>query len=424
MKALLISLFLVMSLSLSPSLDAQTLRTDTMKVNIPFRRGVSALDMDFNGTQATLERFLRILDSLERDSSLVLRSLDIVTEASPEGTLRGNERLSRERGQSIRDFLSQNTHLSPSQIVVDSRGENWEGLLESLSDCSEPWGEQARGIVSDFLATGNREQSDSCKLELMVLQDGEAWQWMDSNIFPSLRSAGGSINVVTIPKRDTVVIYHEDVVIHKDTVFIEKVSEPAYEEPLAVKAPQQKVPVLAFRSNLLVPAMNIGIEVPVSNRVSIGADWYYPWAFRQWMNGWFPSQQNCLQALAGSLEVRWWMGGEHHPDGGNPLHRLCGHSIGAIVSGGYYDMEYDWRGEQGEFLAVGVDYMYALPLGKGGVHLEFDLGAGYAVNLYRDYDVRYEGGHLIGGKPKAIRHLPVPLRARVCLVVPIMKKVQ
>ncbi|MBQ0024709.1 MAG: DUF3575 domain-containing protein [Bacteroidales bacterium] len=422
-----IALLLTLSLSLCWTVQAQTMRTDTIKVTIPFRKGVSSLDMDYNGTASILDGFLSSLYFLGKDSTSVLRSINIVTAASPEGSRDRNIILSQDRGQSIREFLSEKTSLNPAQIVVDSRGENWEGLLEKIDHCSEPWREEVAGIIRDYLSVGSEELSDVCKKELMAVDGGRAWQWMDDKVFPDLRSAGGVIQVVTIPvreKRDTVVVFHEEVVVKKDTVFIEKEAETNLDTLPVRKAPQERIPVLAFRSNLLLPAMNVGVEVPLSNRMSIGADWYYPWALRQWMNGWFPSQQNCVQALAGSLELRWWLGQAHSAADGDPLFRLCGHSIGAVVTGGYYDMEYDWKGEQGEFLALGVDYMYALPLGKGGVHFEFNLGAGYAVNLYRNYDVRYEGGHLIGSRPKDMRHLPVPLRARISLVVPIMKKVQ
>ena len=41
-------------------------------------------------------------------------------------------------------------------------------------------------------------------------------------------------------------------------------------------------PVIALRSNLLLPLMNVGVQVPLGNRFSIGADWYYPFIRREW----------------------------------------------------------------------------------------------------------------------------------------------
>lgn len=181
------------------------------------------------------------------------------------------------------------------------------------------------------------------------------------------------------------------------------------------------VPVVALRTNLLLPLMNIGVEVPLSNRFSLGAGWTYPWLFRNWVDAILPSRQFCAQALAGSLECRWWLGKEHG-EFADPSNRLCGHSIGAVLSGGYYDFEYDGNGEQGEFAALGIDYLYALPVGRGGVHFEFNIGIGIALNRNRSYTVPYEGGFLIADGGVGLRICPVPVRAGVSLCIPITKQ--
>lgn len=413
------------------SIFAQGLRTDTLRVEIPFRRGVPTLDMGYNGTQEVLYGFLSSIDRLNRDTSIIIHSLNILSAASPEGAVANNLLLSHQRAQSIMAFLSEHTTLSPSQIKVNSRGENWEGLFEALSCCDQPWREDALEIISGsgVLESDSFEVSTRCKRDLQSLCDGEAWEWMDENVFPELRSAGGRILVVlspTAPSVDTVTVFRENTVVLRDTVYVELPQGPdlqVNEEPLTEeKKAWDRIPVVALRSNLLVPLMNVGIEIPLSNRFSLGADWYYPWAYRQWMNRAFPAQQHCAQALALSLEGRWWLGSAHSVDCGDPHLRLCGHSLALVAMAGYYDVGLDWKGEQGEFLAVGVDYLFGLPLGRGGVHLEFNLGLGYCVNRYRDYNVRYEGGHLIGDGPQSLRHLTVPLRAGVNLAVPIGKR--
>lgn len=180
-------------------------------------------------------------------------------------------------------------------------------------------------------------------------------------------------------------------------------------------------PVVAIRTNLLLPLMNLGVEVPVSNRFSLGAGWSYPWLMRSSLDAVLPPRQFCAQTLAGSLEGRWWLGGEHTEEA-DTRGRLRGHSIGAVLSGGYYDWEYDGRGQQGEFAAIGVDYLYSLPLGHGGIHLEFNAGIGIALDWNRSYTVPYEGGFLIADSDKKMQVRPVPIRVAVCLCVPIMKK--
>lgn len=164
----------------------------------------------------------------------------------------------------------------------------------------------------------------------------------------------------------------------------------------------------AFRSNLLVPLMNVGIEVPVSERVSLEADFYSPWVMRRWIDKIMPVHKYCFQFVGGDVGCRFWT---HY--------RLCGHSVGVVASGGIYDFERDWKGQQGEFVFIGLDYLYGLPLGKGGVHIEFNLGAGYGIDWYQNYKVRYEGGKLIddGGRRKC--HRLVPIRLAVSIAIPV-----
>lgn len=430
----LYSILLASLLAVCTSLEAQTVRTDTLSIEFAFRQGVSVLERDFGENSRVMDGFLSALNYLNSDPSVIIQSVNISTCASPEGDKVNNDRLSRERAHNILNFLNSNTTLSPAQLKVSTRGENWEGLVRILFDCHEAWRDEALAVISSsgVLASDSDEASFRCKQRLKELEEGTVWRWMEEYAFAPLRNAGGSVMLISAPKelpstRDTLVIYHEDVIVHRDSVWH---CIPGSEGTAFVKKAQHsfrrdslfRVPVVALRSNLLCPLMNIGVEVPLSNRFSIGADWYYPWAMRPWMNSVFSAQKYCMQGLAASIEVRWWLGDKHSASSGDPRYRLRGHSIGVVATGGYYDGEYDWKGEQGEFIALGVDYMYALPLGKGGVHFEFDLGAGFALNSYRRYNVRYEGGHLIGDGPRATRYSPVPLRARISLVIPIKKE--
>lgn len=166
-----------------------------------------------------------------------------------------------------------------------------------------------------------------------------------------------------------------------------------------------RTPVIAFRSNLLVPLMNVGVEVPISDRISLEADFYSPWALREWVDGKLPARQCCFQFVSGTVGCRF--------------RNL---SIGIVASGGIYDFERNWKGQQGEFAFLGVDYLYGLPSGKGGVLFEFNVGLGCGINRFNNYEVKYEGGRLINDGGRHIRFIPVPIRLGVSVAVPVFKK--
>lgn len=420
-------LSIILSLLLSPGMSAQ--RRDTLSFHLSFPQGVSSLEREMDGNGVIMDELLSALNILNENPQYHIHSVNISTAASPEGTKPYNDRLSKARARTILNYLMDGTTLSPSQIKVVSRGENWEGLTKIIRDCREPWKNEALYILSEsgVLRPHSSSVSSRCKQQLQEIEHGRAWEWMEHNAFVDLRSASGSVLIIGSTTsdgpthRDTLVIRHEDVIVHRDTVYSEILSRPLKTRKNAGFKKEQyfHTPVMALRSNLILPLMNIGVEVPLSNRFSLGADWYYPWAMRRWTNSVLPPQMYCAQMLSWSIEGRWWLGSVHSKDA-SKKYRLRGHSIALLGIGGYYDAEYEGSGQQGEFYGLGADYMYSLPLGKGGVHMELSLGVGCLWNPYRNYKVRTEGGYLTAdGNQSLSRLMPAPVRIGISLSIPI-----
>ncbi|MBQ7342339.1 MAG: DUF3575 domain-containing protein [Alistipes sp.] len=171
--------------------------------------------------------------------------------------------------------------------------------------------------------------------------------------------------------------------------------------------------VLAARTNLLVPALNIGLEVPIGTNWSVGAEYYYPWIWPS------PENRNCFELLAWNIEGRYWFGRER-----TIADRLQGHAIGLYAGGGYYDVQHNFKGHQGEFADVGIDYTYALPVAKGKLHMEFSLGVGYIYSVARPYAVAEKGGDLLWRKQLQHIHYFGPTRLNIALTVPIFKRIK
>ena len=166
--------------------------------------------------------------------------------------------------------------------------------------------------------------------------------------------------------------------------------------------------VAAVRSNLLVPALNVGVEVPIGNQWSVGAEYYYPWIWPAKDN------RNCFELLAWNIEGRYWFGRER-----TTSQRLQGHAVGIYGGAGYFDVERNFAGNQGEFANVGVDYTYALSTAKGRLHFEFSLGVGYLYAKARPYYVPVPGGELLWNKEIRQIHYFGPTRLNVSIAVPI-----
>ena len=394
--------------------SGQGIAVDTLGFSVYFRQGYSEVDLDFGDNRSNLQNFARMISYLQEDPLANVKSVYIEASASPEGASDYNQRLSERRSANIRSWLLENTLLYESQIRTASIGVDWDGLAALLSSTDWEYRDTVLSVIENtpVWVLSDGQVTDSRKKRLMDMDGGKPWNWMLDSIFPVLRQGGAAVKCYVVRVPDPVV-YHDTIEISRvDTVFLGEPVQPR----VALE------PIFAVRTNLLLPLMNIGVEVPIGNRWSVGADWYYTWAWRQWFKG--LEMTNCLQMLAGGIDARYWFGDRHTPERYNRQNRLWGHSVGAYVYGGYYDFEYDYKGHQGEFCNIGVDYMYSARIGKrNGLRMELSLGIGYIHSKAREYNVYTAGGNAFRtGIIKNVNWIG-PSKATISLVVPINRKV-
>ncbi len=427
-------------------LTESTISSDTVDLRVSYRRGQSELELDYNDNRRQLDRFVVSVNLLRKDSLTRLRSMHIIGAASPEGSYLHNNRLALRRAESIGTYLRTRMGLDESVIKISSIGINWDGLIKAV-EANEvmPYRAEVLDILRNVPETTieNGTLVTTRKNRLVSLRNGAVWSYMYNRIFPALRSS--DIRVVcdiehiipaesvaapeatqTPPPAVAEPEQPAEVPAETPAVAEQPATEPATEpSTVVVEQPAAAVPdllrkkVLAFRTNLLVPFLNIGMEVPIGNRWSMGLDYYYPWLWRK------ADHKNCFQLLFWELEGRYWFGKKHTKGWENWQNRLTGHSVGAYVAAGYYDIGHNWTGHQGNCYSVGVDYLYGLPVAKGKLHMEFSFGVGWVHSKAQAYRVREEGGKLLR-KPHVINVINYfgPTRATIAFVVPINRVVK
>lgn len=403
------------------SLFAQQHHCDTLELKIFFKRDVSAIDLSYRDNAQKFEEFQVSLNNLLADSSAVVRYMEIRTSASPEGSTGHNQNLSEARAESIDRYLTEELGMDPHLFRYEAVGEDWEGLAEILKNINTPprWLSEALDIIENtpqWVVKGGKIV-DSRKNRLKRLEGGQPWKWMDEHIFPELRAGGGSVRCViqrpvreVISQTDTVYVPYTVTQTQTDTVFVASETAPRKTGP---DRTGRKF-LFAARTNVFaVPLANVGIEIPLSRNWSIGADYYYPWIWRDDIH------KTCNELLALDIEARYWFNNRKHPENS----RLLGHSIGVYAAAGYYDFERNWFGHQGEFLNAGIDYLFACPIFRGRMHLEFELGLGYIYSEAQPYDCFKAGDKCY--RRKGVReyiHWVGPTRAQFSLVIPFWSK--
>lgn len=333
-------------------------------------------------------------------------SIKIYAWASPEGAYHHNVWLSKERAKTAKRFLLGH---SPDSAKLDSRkihisplAENWPGLIEIVE---KKYFRHDREKVLKILYTKGIGD-ETRKWRLQQLDNGLTWKYLRIRYMPQLRSATWICVWAEVPDP-----LPEVTLMQTSAVTAEK---PLPEKPLVEEEPLpvEKVPFAAFRSNLLVPGLNFGLEAPLGNNWSISADYYFPWFWPEKTN------KDCFEFLGFSLEGRYWFGKDRKPQD-----RLKGHSVGVYTAGGYYDFERNYEGLQGEFISTGFDYTYAVGLGrKKSVNLEFTLALGYIRSWNKTYTVPGPGESLYPDDGIMMFDYFGPTKAAVSIVVPLKER--
>lgn len=137
-----------------------------------------------------------------------------------------------------------------------------------------------------------------------------------------------------------------------------------------------RCPLVALKSNLLHDAAitpDIGVELSISRRVSVGIEGVYAW--------WSDSKRNrCWRIRGGWLDVSYWPGKE-------PLRqRLTGHHIGVYASMHDYDFEFGHKGWQARrpTVGAGLTYGYSFRI-NGRLSVDLHLRAGYSGGHITEY---------------------------------------
>ena len=111
-----------------PSMARESIPRDTVGVKVYFRQNHASLDSLFRDNGSRLDSFSRRLSSFRGDTALQIRSVRVVSGASPEGSSEINRSLSERRSAAIRSYLEKRGSLEGYAFDVESRGVNWEEL--------------------------------------------------------------------------------------------------------------------------------------------------------------------------------------------------------------------------------------------------------------------------------------------------------
>ena len=350
--------------------------SDTLQVY--FRQDKILLEQQFRDNGGRLEEFSRRFKRLLNNPGSKVRSILIVSGASPEGTSTRNRYLSDHRAKVVYDYL-QNKHLIDSaHIEIESRGVDWKGLEMRVRESHLPYKDEVLEILAlPVWIVRNGRVVDSRKARLMNYRDGKVWRELYDLYFADLRGTRVMI-VYNILKPAPVSPVESQTVEFPKRMPSVPVLEPVRVEP----AKQRKPFYLAVETNLLYDAAvipNIGVEAGIYKGLTVGGNYQNIWL----RNGSYTRWYRFEGFEAG---INWYINKEKRP--------FKGHHIGVYGQLVTWDFTIGGRGYLAERWAYGggISYGYILPL-AGRFNLDFEIGAGYLGGRMHEYIP--EDGHRV-----------------------------
>lgn len=381
--------------------------------HIYYRHDKVAIDPDYLGNRAQLQKIQNYLANSPKIDSITIYSW-----ASPEGGLPHNRWLSVERGKTAKQFilaLDSEGRLDPSKIKLSPLVENWTGLKQKVeNDYFEADREKVLRIISD-----NSVGEETRKWRLQRLNDGKTWDYLVKNYMRELRSATWiCVWAKAIEPVDILEGPADSLLAPQPTITV-----PEYYSP--------RVPYrtgAAVKSNLLYDAftaVNLGVEVPLGEDLSLNAHLLFPW----WTAGPYGNKY-AMQILALEGQMRWWFAQRqknwYDADVVSGEYRqrdaLTGHFIGIGAGTGKFDIQWgrDFGCYQCYFKEIGLSYGYSFPITRHW-NMEFELTLGYMGIDYQHYIPTPDWEVLLRDNNKAgTLHYWGPTRLQIALVYPIL----
>ncbi len=428
-------------------------RADSVKVY--FHIGRSNFDPTLEDNASAMNHFIEKVR--EAASSKNLDHIVIRAYASPDGTVRFNNRLSQKRCATITDLILEKTGVNPDIIESFSEGIAWAELRDLVeADTLVPSREKILDILDNtpfyvFDSKGNIVSGR--KKQLMDLRGGRPWKWMVANIFPELRNSvavsiyltddataeepttnedavADEANATPGSLLGDVISLTSDTLVFSDGSDISVISEnlsdnsgdsevgtgnsDAHSDASGVNIDMNGVSaqgdtgtllgskeppyyLFALKTNMLYYPLllpNLELEWLINDHWSVAVEGNVAW----W--GSYKKEKSYRLAIIDAEARRWFKVR-------SPWHGLY---AGAIVGGGWYDLDKGpgHKGYYGEGAMAGLAVGYMWPLGRH-FSLDAEFGAGYVYTRVKEY--LPINGHHVYMKSKKINYFgPIKLK--------------
>lgn len=155
--------------------------------SIRYQINLATLSSTLGGNPRELDGLNAFVGNLMRDTLMNVRSVEITGYSSPDGPLKFNEVLARNRARDFKNFVDKKYGFSKKyDVTLNSVAEDWVMCRALVAQSSVPDKQAVLGILD------GKQSSDAKELALKKMP--AAWEYMIKNILPPLRRVELTIN--------------------------------------------------------------------------------------------------------------------------------------------------------------------------------------------------------------------------------------
>ena len=166
---------------IQPAVEVVKERSEQYEAHLDFPVNKAVILPEFMNNHKELTNIQTMFDKIQNDKNLTVTGISIEGFASPEGPLKLNEKLSQNRAEALKKYLTTNEKIPANLYKVSFGGENWDGLVKALETSSMKDKETFISIIK------NTSDDALRKKEIMRVGGGAPYRTMLKEIYPGLR---------------------------------------------------------------------------------------------------------------------------------------------------------------------------------------------------------------------------------------------
>ena len=329
-------------------------------IEVHFKFDKYNLELDYMGNEASLQNFAHKIDSIGISK---IDSIVIISQSSPEGVYEHNQKLSKNRANTMRKYILDNHPNLHNLLHVHPDGESWLRLREYVKKdtlMKKSTIEKVISVIDEDINVGTKKW----RMEQLPV-----YRYLLRTYYPRIRNSAFCIVYYSeiVPSKE------EPKPVEPDTVVQTVPDTTAVVTPV-VPPVEEWTRKLHLKTNLIGLGMaiaNVAVEIDLAKNWSFSLPVYYSaWNY-------FKSTIK-FRTFAVQPELRYWL--SEYNDG-----FFAGAHFGLAYYNFALDGDYRYQDHNRETpsLGGGVNIGYRLPISRNNRwQMEFALGAGVYSRHY------------------------------------------